>query len=119
MWLRHTSAFTCKINVRQVNHKCILLNYFSEFEATNYHFVFEVRYRCFNTVIIKYRFLHSHYPEYLLTFIKTRHYVYNPCKDQADSVLLEVPHFTSSVYKSTKHFDARCQFCFGCQKDLE
>ena len=29
---------------------------------------------------------------------------YNTCKNQADGVFRQVPHFATSVYKSTKHF---------------
>ena len=37
-------------------------------------------------------------------FLKTRNDVYNTCRRQAYGVLLKVPNFASSVYKSTKHF---------------
>ena len=41
----------------------------------------------------------------LYTFIK--HSVYNTRKSQTDGVFLEVPHFATSVCKSTKHFGLR------------
>ena len=39
----------------------------------------------------------------LAPLLKPRDSVYNTRKSQADGVLLEVPHFATSVYKSTKH----------------
>ena len=56
------------------------------------------------TALLVYKFLHSGYPKYFVHFPEPRHNVYDTCKSQADGVFLEVPHFATSVYKSTKHF---------------
>ena len=42
---------------------------------------------------------------FFVPFLKPRNTVNNTCKNQADGVFLGVPHFATSVYKSTKHFD--------------
>ena len=44
------------------------------------------------------KFLHSSYPKYFVPFLKPRHSVYNTSKIQAAGVVLEIPHFTTSVY---------------------
>ena len=58
----------------------------------------------FKTALLVYKFLQSGYSKYFVPFLKPRHMVYNTHKSQADGVLLEVQHFATSVYKSTKHF---------------
>ena len=60
------------------------------------------------------KFLQNDYPKYFVPFLKCKHTVYNACKSQAESVLLEVPHFATSVYKTTKHFDR--SFAYGAPK---
>ena len=47
-------------------------------------------------------FLQCYYPKCYEHFLKPRQSVYNTCRSQADGVVLEVQHFVSSVYKSTK-----------------
>ena len=47
------------------------------------------------------KFLQRGYPKYLEPFLKPRHSAYT---SQAESVLLEVPHFAASVYKSSQYF---------------
>ena len=42
--------------------------------------------------------------EYFAPFLKPRQSIYNTHKSQADGVFLEVPHFATSIYKSSKHF---------------
>ena len=49
-------------------------------------------------------FLHSGFPIYFTPFFKPRHSVCNIRKCQADGVFLEVPHFATSVHKSTKPY---------------
>ena len=61
-----------------------------------------------------YKFLRGGYQKYIVPFLKPRHSVYNTHKSQADGVLLEVPHFATSVYKSTKHFGL--SFAYHAQK---
>ena len=41
---------------------------------------------------------------YFAPFLKPRQSVYNTRKSQADGVFLEIPHFATSLYKSSKHF---------------
>ena len=59
----------------------------------------------FKTALLVYKFLHSGYPKYFVPFLKARHIVCNTHKIQSGGVFLQVPHFASSVCKSTKHFD--------------
>ena len=58
----------------------------------------------FQTALLVYKFLLSGYPKYFAPFLKPRPSVCNTCKSQANGVFLEVPHFATSVYKSSKHF---------------
>ena len=58
----------------------------------------------FKTALLVYKFRNSSYTKYFAPFLKPRHSVYNTCKSQADGVFLEVSHFATSVYKSTKYF---------------
>ena len=44
--------------------------------------------------------------------------VYKTCKSQGDGVFLKVPHFASSVYKSTKHFDLNFAYTPKILNDL-
>ena len=56
------------------------------------------------TALLVYKLLHSGYPKYFSPFLKPRQSVFNTRKSQADGVFLEVPHFATSIYKSSKHF---------------
>ena len=58
----------------------------------------------FKTTLLVYKLLHSGYPKYFVPSLKPRHSVYKTCKSQAGGLFLEVPHFATSVYKSTKHY---------------
>ena len=58
----------------------------------------------FKTALLVYKFLHFGYSKYFAPFLKPRQSVYNTHKSQADGVFLEVPHFATSIYKSSKHF---------------
>ena len=58
----------------------------------------------FKTGLLMYKFLHCGYPKYFAPVLKPRQSVYNIHKIQADGVFLEVPHFTTSIYKSSNHF---------------
>ena len=49
------------------------------------------------------KFLHSGYLKYFAAFLKPRQSVYKTRKSQADGVFLEVPHFATSIYKSSNH----------------
>ena len=59
----------------------------------------------FKTALLVYKFLYCSYPKYFAPFL--RQSVYNTRKSQADGVCLEVPHFATSIYKSSKHFGLR------------
>ena len=61
-------------------------------QPTEHHSVLKI-------ALLVYKFLHSDYPKYFVPFLKPRH-----SRSQANGVVLEVPHFASSVYESTKHF---------------
>ena len=58
----------------------------------------------FKTALLVYKVLHCGYSKYLVPFLKPRRSVYNTRKSQADCVLLEVLHFATTVFNSTKHF---------------
>ena len=58
----------------------------------------------FKTALLVYKFLNFGHPKYFAPFFKPRQSVYNTHKSQADGVFLEVPHFATSIYKSSKHF---------------
>ena len=58
----------------------------------------------FKTALLVYKFLHCGYPKYFAPFLKPRQSVNNTRKSQADGVFLEVPHFATSIHKSSKHF---------------
>ena len=58
----------------------------------------------FKTALLVYNFLNCGHPKYFSPFLKPRQSVYNTRKSQADSVFLQIPHFATSLYKSSKHF---------------
>ena len=58
----------------------------------------------FKTALLVYKFLNCGQPRYFAPFLKPRQSVYNTRKSQADGVFLEIPHFATSLYKSSKHF---------------
>ena len=58
---------------------------------------------CIKTALQVYKFLNHGHPKYFGPFLKPRQNVNNTCKSQADGVFLEVPHFSTSIYKSAKH----------------
>ena len=58
----------------------------------------------FKTALLAYKFLNCGQPRYFAPFLKPRQSVYNTRKSQADGVFLEIPHFATSLYKSSKHF---------------
>ena len=58
----------------------------------------------FKTVLQVYKFLNCGHPKYFAPFLKPRQSVYNTHKSQVDGVFLVVPHFATSIYKSSKHF---------------
>ena len=58
----------------------------------------------FKTALLVYKILYCGYPKYFAPFLKPRQSSYNTHKSQADGVFLEVPHFATSIYKSSEHF---------------
>ena len=60
----------------------------------------------FTTALLVYKFLNCDHPKYFAPFLKPRQSVYNTRKSKADGVFLEVPHFATSLYKSSMHFFA-------------
>ena len=58
----------------------------------------------FKTALLVYKFLNCGHPKYFAPFLKHRQRVYNTHKSQADGVFLYIPHFATSIYKSSKHF---------------
>ena len=58
----------------------------------------------FKTALLVYKFLNCGQPRYFAPFLKPRQSVYNTRKSQADGVFLEIPHFATSLYKSSKYF---------------
>ena len=73
--------------------------------STDYNMYFYIDHRSiFKTALLVYKFLNCGHPKYFAPFLKPRQSVYNTRKSQADGVFLEVPHFATSIYKSSKHF---------------
>ena len=58
----------------------------------------------FKTTLLVYKCLNCGQPRYFAPFLKPRQSVYSTRKNQADGVFLEIPHFATSLYKSSKHF---------------
>ena len=58
----------------------------------------------FKTALLVYKLLNCGQPRYFAPFLKPIQSVYNTRKSQADGVFLELPHFATSLYKSSKHF---------------
>ena len=58
----------------------------------------------FKTALLMYKFLNCGQPRYFAPFLKPKQSVYNTRKSQADGVFLEIPHFATSLCKSSKHF---------------
>ena len=64
-----------------------------------------IRNRCiFKTALLVYKYLHTNYPKYLSPFLKVRQCAYNTRLSQSDGIILHVPQYQPSIYKSTKQF---------------
>ena len=63
------------------------------------------RYRCiFKIALLVYKYLHTNCPKYFSSFLKVRQCAYNPRLSQSDGLILHVPQYQPSIYKSTKQF---------------
>ena len=50
----------------------------------------------------KYKYLHTNCPKYFSPFLKVRQCAYNTRLSQSDGIILHVPQYQPSIYKSTK-----------------
>ena len=64
-----------------------------------------IRHRCiFKTALLVYKYLHTNCPKYFSPFLKVRQCAYNTQLSQSDGIILHVPQYQPSIYKSTKQF---------------
>ena len=64
-----------------------------------------IRHRCiFKTALLVYKYLHTNCPKYFSPFLKVRQCAYNTRLSQTDGIILHVPQYQPSIYKSTKQF---------------
>ena len=64
-----------------------------------------IRHRCiFKTALLVYKYLHTNCPKYFSPFLKVRKCAYNTRLSQSDGIILNVPQYQPSIYKSTKQF---------------
>ena len=64
-----------------------------------------IRHRCiFKTALLVYKYLHTNCPKYFSPFLKVRQCAYNTRLSQSDGIILHVPQYQPSIYKSTKQF---------------
>ena len=64
-----------------------------------------IRHRCiFKTALLVYKYLHTNCPKYFSPLLKVRRCAYNTRVSQSDGIILNVPQYQPSIYKSTKHF---------------
>ena len=64
-----------------------------------------IRHCCiFKTALLVYKYLHTNCPKYFSPFLKVRQCVYNTRLSHSDGIILHVPQYQSSIYKSTKQF---------------
>ena len=64
-----------------------------------------IRHRCIiKTELLVYKFLHTNCPKYFSPFLKVRQCAYNTRLNQSDGIILHVPQYQPSIYKSTKQF---------------
>ena len=62
-----------------------------------------IRHRCiFKTALLVYKYLHTNCPKYFSPFLKVRQCAYNTRLSQSDGIILHVPQYQPSIYKSTK-----------------
>ena len=58
----------------------------------------------FKTALLVYKYLHTNCPKYFSPFLKVRQCAYNTRLSQSDGIVLNVPQYQPSIYKSTKQF---------------
>ena len=58
----------------------------------------------FKTALLVYKYLHTNCPKYFSPFLKVRQCAYNTRLSQSDGIILHVPQYQPSIYKSTKQF---------------
>ena len=64
-----------------------------------------IRHRCIlKTALLVYKYLHTNCPKYFSPFLKVRQCAYNTRLSQSDGIILHVPQYQPSIYKSTKQF---------------
>ena len=64
-----------------------------------------IRHRCiFKTALLVYKYLHTNCPKYFSAFLKVRQCACNTRLSQSDGIILHVPQYQPSIYKSTKQF---------------
>ena len=64
-----------------------------------------IRHRCiFKTALLVYKYLHTNCPKYFSPFLKVRQCAYNTRLSYSDGIILNVPQYQPSIYKSTKQF---------------
>ena len=54
--------------------------------------------------LLVYKYLHTNCPKYFSPFLKVRQCAYNTRLSQSDGIILNVPQYQPSIYKSTKQF---------------
>ena len=64
-----------------------------------------IRHRCiFKTALLVYKYLHTNCPKYFSPFLKVRQCAKNTRLSQSHGIILHVPQYQPSIYKSTKQF---------------
>ena len=58
----------------------------------------------FKTALLVYKYLHTNCTQYFSPFLKVRQCAYNTRFSQSDGIILHVPQYQPSIYKSTKQF---------------
>ena len=69
--------------------------------------VYTVQYisiRIVHICMLVYKYLHTNCPKYFSPFLKVRQCAYNTRLSQSDGIILHVPQYQPSIYKSTKQF---------------
>ena len=56
------------------------------------------------TALLVYKYLHNNCSKYFSPFLKVRQCAYNTRLSQSDGIILHVPQYQPSIYKSTKQF---------------
>ena len=58
----------------------------------------------FKTALLVYKYVHTNCPKYFSLFLKVRQCAYNTRLSQSDGIILHLPQYQPSIYKSTKQF---------------